>query len=436
MTQMTSGQNVPLRNMPVTITLAVGDVAQLDIDVSAYLLTEAGKVRGDADMIFYGQPESPDGAVCLKTIGNQRQVDINAMPNGIEKIAITVVADDLAGQGRALDAAGTLSLAVSSGGETVHFTPALSGEKALILGEIYRRNGEIKFRAIGQGFEGGLKPLAEHYGITVADPVPASEPAPAPAQPTIDLRKKRLIDLEKKDPKLVSLAKKATISLEKKGVDQQRAKVALLLDISGSMAGLFKSGAIDRLVQRILALGLSMDDDGDIDVFLFGRHAHDYGSVNANSYQTFVTDMQRKHSLEYATMYGEAMKMVRRHYQGQPDWGDLPVYVMFVTDGGTQDVRVSETQIKEASGEPIFWQFMAIGDMPKPSFAKQRNQRTLPRGFDFLKHLDDMPGRVVDNANFFAVSNPDDPSDEELYDLLMEEYPDWLRQVREKDILK
>ena len=72
MTQMTSGQNVPLRNMPVTITLAVGDVAQLDIDVSAYLLTEAGKVRGDADMIFYGQPESPDGAVCLKTIGNQR----------------------------------------------------------------------------------------------------------------------------------------------------------------------------------------------------------------------------------------------------------------------------------------------------------------------------------------------------------------------------
>lgn len=434
MTQITAGQNLAMPTLPLVITLTTTPADQMDIDVSAYLLTEQGKVRGDGDMVFYGQPQSPDGSVTLEGTSTERSVRIAQMPEGIEKIAITVVADDLAKQGRGLNAAGTPQLTVTSGSLEARFTPTIANEKALILGEVYRRNGEIKFRAIGQGFDGGLKPLAEHYGIEVAE-VP-SPSQPAPAAPAIDLRKQRLIDLEKKDPKLVSLAKQATVSLEKKGVSQQRAKVALALDISGSMSKLFANGAVHRLVQRVLGLGLSMDDDGDIDIFLFGKNAHNYGSVNAATYQSFIPNMQRTHPLEWATMYGAVMREIRMHYKAQPEWGELPVYVMFVTDGGTQDVRLSETQIKEASGEPIFWQFMAIGDMPKPSFGRLRNTRTLPRGFDFLAHLDNMGGRVVDNANFFAVSNPDDPSDAEIYDLLMEEYPDWLRQVREKQIIK
>jgi len=432
MTELAPGQNIAIPSADISVTIKAAAINQLDIDVSAYLLGGNGKVRGDADMIFYGQPASVDGSVALSQAGNDRKFTIRRMPDGVEKIAFTAVADDLTGAGRTLSRSG-LTIEIAGQGVNVRFSPAIANEKALILGEIYRRNGEIKFRAIAQGFEGGLKPLAEHFGVEVADE-PAAAPAPVP---TVDLRKQRQVSLEKTDPKLVSLAKTATVSLEKKGVSEQRAKVALCLDISASMTGLFRSGAIDRLVQRALGLGLSMDDDGDIDVFLFGRNAHHYGSVDANSYKAFVPTMQQRYPLESNTMYGLVMEEIRSHYASQPDWGRMPVYVIFITDGGTQDVRKSETQIKEASREPIFWQFMAIGEMPKPTFGRTRvNPRVLPRGFDFLQHLDDMPGRVVDNANFFAVSHPDDPTDEEFYNLLMEEYPDWLKQAKSKGILR
>lgn len=99
------------------------------------------------------------------------------------------------------------------------------------------------------------------------------------------------MDLQKKDPELLSLVKKVSVSLEKRKLLTDRAKVALCLDISGSMNALYKSGKIDVLVRRVMALGYRFDDDGEIDVFLFGENVHEWGSIGVGDYRSFVSDM-------------------------------------------------------------------------------------------------------------------------------------------------
>lgn len=444
----------------------------LEIDTSAFLLTASGKVRDDHDMVFYNNARSQEGTVQLlegAAAGGAGvrvfQLDLAQIPAPVERVAFAATLDEAARRGRTFGNLSSFQVLVrdaDAGTDITRFDLPLEGarEVALILGEVYRRGGEWKFRAVGQGFNGGLGPLATQYGIDVADePVAAPPPAPTPPPPRPNVSRtptplpqpaaaspspapgsrrlnleKRLIDLEKKDAKLVSLAKKAAISLEKKGLLDHRAKVALCLDISGSMSGFYRSGAIATLVQRILALGLRFDDDGEIDVFLFGADAHDYGSVGVGDYRDFVPAMQRRYPLEGGTNYGRVMALIRQHYQRDLQAGQQPVYVMFVTDGETQDRSESERQIRDASHEPIFWQFMALGQ--SKTQAKGFFRRLLASDFGFLTYLDDMPGRLIDNTDFFQVADPAEPSDEELYDLLMGEYPQWLAAARKQGLLR
>jgi stress response protein SCP2 len=465
------GANVALRGergavARIQVALSWQPRGDLEIDASAFLLTASNKVRDDHDMVFYNNARSQEGAVQLlegaAAGGAGARVfwlDLTKMSALIERVAFAATLDEPTRRGRTFGNLSSFEVLVrdaDAGTELARFDLPLAGarEVALILGEVYRRGDEWKFRAVGQGFNGGLGPLATQYGIEVAEepaaappsrpaPSPTSTPPPprpaasppslAPSAQRLNLEK-RLIDLEKKDAKLVSLAKKAAISLEKKGLLDHRAKVALCLDISGSMSGFYRSGAIATLVQRILALGLRFDDDGEIDVFLFGADAHDYGSVGVEDYRDFVPTMQRRYPLEGGTNYGRVMAMIRRHYQRDLQAGQQPVYVMFVTDGETQDRSESERQIRDASHEAIFWQFMALGK--SKAQAKSFFRRLLSSDFKFLTYLDEMPGRLIDNANFFQVADPNEPSDEELYDLLMGEYPQWLAAARRKGLLR
>ena len=132
------------------------------------------------------------------------------------------------------------------------------------------------------------------------------------------------------------------------------------------MHKLYDKGAMAELVQRVLALGLLLDEDSEIEIFLFGAESYHFGSINAANYQTFVADMLARHRLEAGTHYGKVMSLIRQHYKEMVM--RLPVYVMFVTDGDTSDRKQSEQQITEASREGIFWQFMGIGDDSRAGF--------------------------------------------------------------------
>ena len=410
MQHIQKGGNVELPAGPVTIEVTFGTGT---VDVSGYLLTASGKVRGDEGMIFFNQPTSPDGSVTLS--GATFNIDPARVPAEIDRIAFCAVPES--GTAAGLSTVGVRIADLAS------FDMPTTGmtEAAIIVGEFYRRGAGWKFRAVAQGFNGGLAPLSRHFGIEVDDEPAAAVAAPVPVTTSVDLRKKRLVDLEKHEPKLVDLAKKAMVSLEKKSLGGATAKVVLVLDISASMTGRYRSGEIDRLTQRVLGLGLNMDDDGAIEVYAFGSRPHRIGIADAINYRTFIPDMLRTHSLEYSTNYGAVIDMIRSDYGSQDDFGRVPVYVMFVTDGDTNDKQLTEKQIRAAASEGIFWQFMGVGRS---------------NGFAFLEKLDDLKGRRVDNCDFFSVASADGPSDGELYDKMIGEYPGWLKAAAAAGILR
>ncbi len=423
--QLTKGANAPVPAGMIVTTIAFDHAPPgLDVDLSAYLLGADGRVRGDADMVFYGNAADADGSVRFDKASGRFTIDTDAVPAAIDRIAFCVVVD-----GGAAAALGAITLSVAGGPSYRHATDG-QPEAAIIVGELYRRGGAWKLRAIGQGFAGGLAPLARSYGIEVADEAPAPPPR-------VDLRKqaleRKLVDLAKTDAKLVDLTKKAAVSLAKTGADARAAKFWLVLDVSGSMRGLFRSGAVDRLIQRCMAYALNLDDDGDISCVLFDNSARTIAPIIAATYAGVASDVIARRDIWGSTDYGRAMRLVRETAAAEADFGRMPVYVMFVTDGGTENRPLAERQIQEAAAEGIFWKFMAIGPMPKGLAPKSR---TLPRGFDFLAYLDDMPGRVVDNADFFAVSDPDEPSDEAFFDLMANEYAAWIAAAEKAGVLR
>ncbi|MFB7777352.1 TerD family protein [Streptomyces bauhiniae] len=175
---MTPGSNVPLPSARVTVDVA----APVRLDVSGLLLTADGKVRSDDDFIFYNQPAGP--GVTYRSGGGSAPdsitVDTGAVPPDIEKIVVTA-SPDAAGQTfQGIEPTATIRDA-DGGAVVASFTPpGLGAETALVVVEIYRRNGQWKARAVGQGYANGLAGIATDFGVTVEEP---AQPAPAPQQP-------------------------------------------------------------------------------------------------------------------------------------------------------------------------------------------------------------------------------------------------------------
>jgi stress response protein SCP2 len=496
---ITKGANTALPPGMKRVRVSLGWSNGPDLDASALLLAANGKVRADDDFVFYNQPRSREGTVSHQGKAGRQDallVDLEGMPAAIETVAIAASTD---GQPFGQVAGLYLALVDEAGAEVVRFdiTDA-STETAFVFGEIYRRQGAWKFRAVGQGWASGLAGLATDYGISVDDeptaqassaaaptppppppPPPAPQqwgpppaapppppqqqqwgppPAPAASQPgSINMSKQ--VRLEKQlagqPPQMVDLVKKAGISLEKKGLSEHRARVALCLDISGSMNSLYKSGKVQQLCERILGLAVQFDDDGECDVFTFGTGGYEEGPLDLRNHAGWIDGMLQRRRLEPGTNYNLAMQSLRRHYfpdgnagpRNAPRQDKLPVYVMFVTDGQTTDQDGTRNQITWSSYEPIFWQFMAIGQSSKnvvpdgaPPQPKKRGfgarfAQMLTGDFQFLEELDDMPGRFLDNADFFSVADPAQLPDSQLYDLMMTEYPGWLQQARQRGLI-
>ncbi|MBP5874895.1 TerD family protein [Streptomyces scabiei] len=181
MTAMTPGSNIPL---PVT-RVAVDVSAPVRLDVSGLLLTADGKVRSDDDFIFYNQPSGP--GVTYRSGGGATPdsitVDTSAVPPGIEKIVVTA-SPDAAGQTfQGVEPTATIRDAANGSVISTFTPPQLGTETALVIVEIYLRNGAWKARAVGQGYANGLAGIATDFGVTVEEPAPAAQPAPVPPSP-------------------------------------------------------------------------------------------------------------------------------------------------------------------------------------------------------------------------------------------------------------
>ncbi|MFJ2178235.1 TerD family protein [Streptomyces sp. NPDC101062] len=176
---MTPGSNIPLP----TAHIAVDVAAPVRLDVSGLLLTADGKVRSDDDFIFYNQPAGP--GVSYRSGGGSAPdaivVDTAAVPAGIEKIVVTA-SPDAAGQSfQGIEPTATIRDAGTGAALATFTPPRLGAETALVIVEVYLRNGAWKARAVGQGYANGLAGIATDFGVSVEEPAPAAAPAPTPA---------------------------------------------------------------------------------------------------------------------------------------------------------------------------------------------------------------------------------------------------------------
>jgi stress response protein SCP2 len=172
------GENISLQNL-INDVFIVGvgwksEAAQIDIDVSAFLINEQGKVTNDEDFIFYNKLESKCGSVQLNlepTNSNKSvfYVDLSKIPTHIQRLVFVLTAADANGNPANFNQLNDVVIRlVDDNEERINYElNDIQNESSVIMGEIYRHKEIFKFRAVGQGFNNGLSALATHFGVDV-----------------------------------------------------------------------------------------------------------------------------------------------------------------------------------------------------------------------------------------------------------------------------
>lgn len=427
--QLISGQKLALNQIiqnDTQFSLRIQFKAEFDIDISCFGIGQNDKLYHDDYMTFYNQPQTPQGEIkySAKDGVSVFHLDLNkiiAMQTPRFVICATVDHPHFTMR----DIHNAQVEVINQIGQVVSSYPLdaknFSQEKAMMLTEIYFKSDVWRIAAVGQGFNGGLNALVKHFGGDVEEQTvaPATERIS-----TIDLKKKIVLDkIEKAAPHLLDLTKKSLISLEKNNLLGVKARVALVLDYSGSMNKQYKSGDVQKVLDRIMPLALNFDDDASFECWAFAEKSLRLNDVNLNNLNQFIeTDHGGHKQWDAGARYNNEPAVLDAvlQYFTEENPSQLPVYVVFISDGGISETKKIKQILKNASSQPIFWQFVGIGG----------------RSYGVLEQLDTMDGRVVDNCNFFEMENIQSMPESQLYDLLLQEFPIWLKEAKVKNILK
>ena len=405
------------------------DGAAFDLDASLFMVSATGKVRSEADFIFYNQTKSTCGSI--EHTGDNRtgvgegddeaiNVHLAHLPEVITRLVVAVTIHDADTRRQSFGQIGGAFMRIvnaADNSEIARFdlSEDYSTETAMIFGEVYRHHGEWKFKAVGQGYSGGLEAMIKQFGGEVIT-TPNTTPLPQ-EPPRLSLEKR----IAQEAPQLLSLAKKATISLQKKGLTQLQARVGLVLDASGSMNSQYQKGRVQEVIERLLPLAVHFDDDGSLDCWGFAQYPQQLSAVTLANYVGYIEREKGGWRLwPLGARINDEPAVIRKvidFYQQSKD--KTPAYVLFISDGGVGSSKAIKELIISAAKLPIFWQFVGVGGSD----------------YGILERLDDMKGRVVDNCNFFALDDLHDVSEQDLYDRLLEEFPTWLKEATAKGIV-
>ncbi|MDX3525348.1 VWA domain-containing protein [Streptomyces sp. ID05-39B] len=466
---MSKGANLPVDVPSVRVEISWSERGGgPDVDVSALLLTAAGKVRDDADFVFYNQPRHASGAVnhlgkrtAAGVTADTVEVDLRSLESAVARVELCASADggtfgQVAGLTLRLLDAGSLA-------ELARFEMRGETETAFIGGELYLREGRWKFRAVGQGYASGLAGLATDFGISVdeepagtaADPAasavltppPPTLPPPAAAASAVTASPAgaRFAKGEEQLPvdmrKRLSLRKEqVAVSLRKSGAAGVRARVVLVLDASGSMSFLYSGGVVADVVERMAAVAAELDDDGEMQAWTFASDPARLPDlrlgelpewlrlhVRVGEMSLFRRSKKPRKGLQPGQVdmrsvgiQNEEQKVisqVRDYVRANP--AAVPTLVLFFSDGGVYRDAAIERELRAAAEEPVFWQFVGLGRS----------------NYGVLERFDTLPGRRVDNVGFFAVDDIRTVPDQELYDRLLSEFPSWLTAAGQAGIL-
>ena len=433
-----------------------------EYDFCCFGVDAKGKLSDDRYMVFYNQKTTPQKEVSITELpdGVRYTLKLSAIPAYINKLVFTVSIDGAQTMGEMENFITKLYQQEAQSLELSLTGVDFAKEKAVIAIEIYRKD-VWRIGCVAGGFDGGLSALLAHFGgeevgggtatgsqvdtaanmplsqgtsekvispqATSEKPAPSMDTAARSSSPQATDQKEILlstaavkVSLEKKlekAPQLVSLVKPLGVELKKRNLETLVARVGLVMDISGSMTARFKNGTVQEIVNKTLPLAVQFDDDGELDCWYYGTTARRMDSVNLENYTKAVPKEWKQLMLELGGCNNEpvVLRMVLDTYRDTK----LPVYVLFITDGGVSKKSEIQKIITEASKLPIFWQFVGVGGS----------------GYGILEKLDSMKGRYVDNAGFFALDDFKKVSNEELYARLLEEFPKWLKAIRNKGMI-
>jgi hypothetical protein len=216
-----------------------------------------------------------------------------------------------------------------------------------------------------------------------------------------------------------------TVCLEKKkketGLEYDLiSAVKFAPDISGSMDWLYKNGKVQNVLERLFVVALGLDDDKSMQVFPFSSKCEMLNTeVGLKNYNGFVDNYMLKNKKSYyfcGTSYLSMLNQIESDFEQNNKKGffaksksKMPSLVLGIVDGDTMSYNKVERKILELSEKPIFFIFFGIGD----------------DNFNFLKKLEEMNNRKIDNVAFYDVNSIDSLSDKQLYDMIAEQFVDW-----------
>ncbi|WP_305094960.1 VWA domain-containing protein [Prescottella sp. R16] len=444
MTALSRGANTPISDSPATI--AVTGTTPGSVDLFVFLLDATRRVRSDDDLVFFNNPSSPDRTVTLDADG-QIRLELPAVDAGVDMIAVAVSVDEtVPGPLSAVPHLG-VCLTQPDGATVTAAVDGLTTERSAVLLEVYRRGGGWKVRNVSAGWEGGLVALVTEHGVAVDEPpaqptahahagvpVPAAPAvsATAPGTATVDAAGVRTVPAEaglslEKRQKLDLRKKEVTKVLLTKGASNYVGRVILVIDKTGSMSRRYSGGEVREIVRRMVPVATQLDADGQLEAYLYGVKFAKLPDVTVDRADEWIDEYVHLHGrhggIDYDRQIGginDEIPIMSEVIDSLDRDTSVPTLVLFFTDGGFNKRSAIQKLMRQASSRPAFWQFIGMGRS----------------GFGVLEKLDTLSGRVVDNAGFFSVESVDALSDSRLYELLLSEYPDWLRAARAANILR
>lgn len=417
MQQFITGQKINISNLfpsnkfQVKINL---DMKDCEIDISCFGVDNQNQLSDDRYFIFYNQLFSPEKAIIKESNSNLFTIDLNLLPEKINRLIFTASIDGTSVMSQLKNGRLSFLLDNQEKAEYSFLGNQFQQEKAIIITEIYKYNGNWKTAIVAKGFNGGLSALLAHFGGQEI------KEESSPKSTSVSLSKSEKVQkiVLEKAPHLIDLTKKAVISLEKKNALNITAQVVLVLDRSGSMSRQYKKGKVQKILDRVLPLALLFDDNRSLESWAFANEYKELAEATVENIKDYVitTDNGWKNwNVGGSNNEPKVMEALCQKHQKSC----LPVYIIFISDGGVYENKKIKQIIKNSAVYPMFWQFIGIGGS----------------NYGILEKLDEMEGRYIDNANFFALDDIDSISDEDLYDRLMNEFPKWLKEAKQKNIL-
>ncbi|MGQ4647293.1 VWA domain-containing protein [Lyngbya aestuarii] len=435
-----------LKKINISLGWEVSDTGQnYDIDASVFMLDADGIVPNEKYFVFYNNLKSLDGS--LRHSGDDRteqgekddetiHIDLHKVNSAIQEMVFVVTIHEAQEKNQNFSHIKNAFIRLfnqETGRELARYDlkEAFSQETALEFGRLYKKNGEWRFHAVGQGYNAGLQTFVDKYKVEDQQKEDQEEPQIETPSTNPQNTKQQPIDIKKKAD--INLLKaKIDIVLKKKDINNVVAKVALVLDISGSMLHQYTSGAVQAFVERIVPVASRLDDDKTLDVWFFGSRFKRTQSVREANVDGYIKQQCGESKRSFLILKApDLMKelgfgnneplvirdVIKKYTQEKPS--NLPTFIVFLSDGGVTNEQEIKQAVFDAAQYPIFWQFVGLAGS----------------NYGILERLDTVGGRLVDNADFFNIDDLSKITDEQLYERLLNEFPSWIKEARLKGIL-